>query len=144
MFQTVHIDWKHILSRVRVTVRPSNLFIHEKQPKACWIWRSINKIIIIIKNIANTESPAWMYMWMKQRPAIVRRSVARSPARERTWAATTAIIKLVGLAESYWAKTGKCNNVKTATTRDYTFTAWKIWSRNDYVAYSFINSFISG
>ena len=29
MSQTVRIDWKHILSRVRVSVRPSNFFIRK-------------------------------------------------------------------------------------------------------------------
>ena len=33
MSETVRIEWKHILSRVRVSVRPSNVFIREKHPK---------------------------------------------------------------------------------------------------------------
>ena len=33
MSQTVRIDWQYILSRVRVSVRPSNFFIREKHPK---------------------------------------------------------------------------------------------------------------
>ena len=33
MSQTVRIDWKHILSRVCVSVRPRNFFIREKHPK---------------------------------------------------------------------------------------------------------------
>ena len=32
--QTVRIDWQYILSRVRVSVRPSNVFIREKHTKA--------------------------------------------------------------------------------------------------------------
>ena len=69
-------------------------------------------------------------IWMKQWSAIVRRSRSVDRQRQRTWAATTAII-----AASDWAKMGKC---KTATTRDYTFTAWKMWFRNYYVAYAFV------
>ena len=33
MSQTVHIDWKHNLSRVRVSIRPRKKFIREKHPK---------------------------------------------------------------------------------------------------------------
>ena len=33
MSLTVRIVWKHILSQVRVSVRPSNVFIREKHPK---------------------------------------------------------------------------------------------------------------
>ena len=36
------------------------------------------------------------------------------------------------------SQNGEMQQVKTATTRDYTFTAWKIWFRNYYVAYAFV------
>ena len=35
-------------------------------------------------------------------------------------------------------KTAKKQQVKTATTRVYTFTAWSIWFRNYYVAHAFV------
>ncbi len=77
------------------------------------------------KTIANTESPVQRFIWMKQRPAIVRRSRTIDRLRQRTWAATTAII-----VASDWAK--------MATMRGYTFTAWKMWFRNYYVVYAFV------
>ena len=36
------------------------------------------------------------------------------------------------------SQNGEMQQVKTATTRDYTFTAWKMWFRNYYVAYAFV------
>ena len=51
MSQTVRIDLKHILPRVRVSVRPSNFCIRKKHPK--------------LHCIANTESPAPMLFHLK-------------------------------------------------------------------------------
>ena len=36
------------------------------------------------------------------------------------------------------SQNGEMQQVKTATTRDYTFMAWKMWFRNYYVAYAFV------
>ena len=89
MSQTVRIDWKHFLSRVRVSVRPSNFFIRENTQKL-----SRRQCLL---NVAVT--------------------VDRSPA---TTLAITAIIAVKDRA-------------KTARTRIYIFTAWKMWFRNYYL-----------
>ena len=53
MSQTVCIDWQYILSRVRVSVRHSH-FLYSKNTQ----------------NLGETGSPAPVFIWMKQRPAI--------------------------------------------------------------------------
>ena len=52
MYQTVRIDWKHILSQVRASE-----FLYTRKPP---------------KTIANTASHTRLFIWMKQWPAIYR------------------------------------------------------------------------
>ena len=63
MSQTVRIDWRYILSRVRVSVRPSNFFICKNT-----------------QNLGETGSSTPLFIWMKQRPAIDRQRNQRKGA----------------------------------------------------------------
>ena len=85
MYQTVRIDGKHILSRVRVSFQPSYFFYKRKPPKP----------------IANTASHTRLSISMKHRPAIRRQRsrrkggnnfvmVGRTPTHRTatTWTAT--------------------------------------------------------
>ena len=56
MSQIVRIDWQHILSRVRISVRPRHFYM-QKTPTT----------------IANTALHTLLFIWMKQLPAIQRR-----------------------------------------------------------------------
>ena len=56
MYQTVRIEWKHFLSRVHVSVRPS-IFLHAKNAK----------------ELVETVSPARVFIWMNQRPPTIYR-----------------------------------------------------------------------
>ena len=76
------------------------------------------------KNYRENRVVVRVFSWMSQRPV----------ETARTWTATTAVI-----AATDWAKTAKTQQVKTATTRLYTFTAWNInWFRNYHVAYALV------
>ena len=77
------------------------------------------------KTIANTESPARMFILMKQLQAIVRRPATTYMSGDN---GDYSGVRL--------SQNGKMKQVKTATTRDYTFTARKMWFRNYYVAYA--------
>ena len=116
--QTVRIDWQYILSRVRVSVRPSMCFtfIRENPPKT----------------IAKTD-PHASVCWMNQR--VTHRK--GSPSIDRQRPATTWSVNC-GHSGDRLSQNGEKQQVKTATTRVYTFTAWKMWFRNYYVAYAFV------
>ncbi len=68
MSPTVRIDWKHILSRVRISVRPRYVYTRKTQ-----------------KTIANTASPTRLFIWMKHRPAIHRQRNRRKVALTSSW-----------------------------------------------------------
>ena len=74
--------------------------------------------------------------WMNQRAthrkwAVTPVTVDRSPAT--SWNGNNC-----GHSGDRLSQNGEKQQVKTATTRVYTFTAWKIWFRNYYVTYAFV------
>ena len=111
MSLTVRIDWKHFFSRVRVSDRPSNCFLYAKNTK---MYREDR----ISRNCLLNE----------QASAPSKRGI--TPVTATTWAATAAINSGVRLSQN-----GEKQQVKTATTRVYTFTAWKMWKLNTHSKY---------
>ena len=145
MYQTVCIDWKHFLSRVHILVRPRHFFIREKHPKT----------------IANTESPAWSpaphdrprdcsLEWTSD---VGKCGHGWAPPTRRTHCDHSGD-RLSQNGEQQQFKTRvytftpgdalrdtshRCPwPVKTATMTVYSFTAWKVWFRNYYVAHAFV------
>ncbi len=106
--QTVCIDWKHILSRVRVSVRPSNFLYTE-----------------------NTQNHRkyWMFIWMKQRSAMFRRS--RSIDRQRPvwsvtiWTTTTAIVVATDCVKTAKKQQAKASRTSVIPSRPGQF-GWGI------------------
>ena len=118
MSQTVRIDWQHfLLSRVCVSI-----FYTWNTPK-------------------NSRKPCrprkCLFQWTSDR---LRKGVELhhgwSPATHRTAITRTAITAVIAATD--WAKTAKKQQVKTATTRVYTFTAWTIWLMKYHVAHAFV------
>ena len=112
MSQTVRIDWKHILSRVRVSVRPSNFFIHEQHPKLSRI---------------PSRPDQCLFEWRGHCSPV---TVDRSPATTYMSGDNSDHIGPSGVRLH---QNGEMQQVKTATRRDYTFTAWIMLFRNYYV-----------
>ena len=109
MSQTVRIDWKRILSWVRVSVRPSN-FLYAKNTHNYREYRvARTNVYLNVKTAATGHySPV---------------TAGRSPATTYM-SGGNSDYSGVRLSQN-----GKMQQVKTATTRDYTLTAWKMWLR---------------
>ena len=114
MSQTVRIDWKHFLSRVRISVRPRHFWIREKHPKT----------------IANTESPADCSLEYKPVTPVSAIMVERH--RTLDW------WQLHQVAPYVTNHTDVRNQSKWGTITVYSFTAWKVWFRNYNVAQVFV------
>ena len=104
MFQTVRIDWKHILSRVRVSVRPSNCFIREKHPKLSRI---------------PSRPRQCLFEWSSDLPLFD--GHGRSIASDKVGAYMSGDNSdHIGPSAVRLSQNGEMQQVKTATTRYYT------------------------
>ncbi len=88
MYQTVRIDWKHILAIVRISVRPSN-FLY-----------AINT-----KTIANTASHTRLFIWTSRVPVEGKSSVCVICMKYRIMILIIIIISLGQILLSYIAHT---------------------------------------
>ena len=119
MSLTVRIVWQYILSRVRVSVRPS-IFLYAK---------NINKL---------PRKPTFAYLTVEWTSGAAGHTALSDG---HGWMASDSSLCRYNCGNTYpdrLTKTAKINKSKTGTIRVYTFTALTMWFRNYYVAYAFV------
>ena len=119
MSLTVRIAWQYILSRVRVSVRPS-IFLYAK---------NINKL---------PQKPTFAYFTVEWTSGAAGHNALSDG---HGWMASDPSLCRYNCGNTYpdrLTKNSENQPVETATSRVYTFTAWTMWFRNYYVAYAFV------
>ena len=122
MSQTGPFDCLSFLSRVCISVRCSNFFKGEKHPKT----------------IAKNESPRERSVeWTSDLPKRGG-NCGHGWSPVTRWNGDNLNGDNCGHSGDILSQKGEKQQVKTATTRVYTYTAWKIWFRNYYIAPAFV------